>query len=72
MSLFDRWKGRLPVVPVTSETRDQVSDRITALGASPTTEQTVEAVVNMVDEILSSRSRRPYLQQPQQLSLIHI
>jgi hypothetical protein len=57
MSLFNRWKGRLPVVSVTSETRDQVSDRITALGASPTTEQTVEAVVNMVDEILRPPSR---------------
>lgn len=52
MSLFDRWKSRLPEIEVTSETRELVSDRMKALGASPDPEQVVGAVVKMVDDLL--------------------
>ena len=56
MSLFDRWKSPLPDVTVTKDTRDSVSDRMTALGPSPKTEQVVGAVVKMVEDLLKPPS----------------
>ncbi len=52
MSLFDRWKSALPEVGVTRETRELVSDRMTALGESPEADKLVEAVVKMIDDLL--------------------
>jgi len=52
MSFFDRWKGPLPVVVVTRETRSLVTDRMKSLGKSPSSGDVVRAVVAMVDDLL--------------------